>query len=179
MKYLKIDKPTGFIGNDSVKIYEKNGQLFYSFAKEGKIKFNLPKGEYYTNSDIVQCSKMHSYDFKRTRKRENFHYEEIDRVKVVIAPNPNKASIFLKKHIVVIDPSFLKMGRAVIDYLISHEIGHYHYKSEEFCDEFAQERLLKQGYNKSQIANVSAKTLGLHNGRVHTCVQNLKNAKIK
>lgn len=179
MRKIEVNKPTGFIGNNEVLIYDNKGRKFYSFQTNGEFKFNLPVGVYFSNSQFRQADKMHTYEFQRSRKRENYNYKEPEKVKVVFATNPNKASIFLKLHRIVIDPSFLKYPSYVVEYLISHEIGHYYYTTEEFCDEFAQERMLKKGFNKSQIAECSSSTLGLNNGRVHTCIQNLKNAKMK
>ncbi len=179
MRKIEVTKPTGFIGNNDVLIFDNKGRKFYSFRTNGEFKFNLPVGTYFTNSEFKQAPKMHTYEFKRTRKRENYNFKEPEKVKVIFATNPNKASIFLTLHRIVIDPSFLKYPSYVVEYLISHEIGHYYYKTEEFCDEFAQERMLKKGFNKSQIAECSSTTLGHGNGRVHNCVQNLKNAKMK
>jgi hypothetical protein len=179
MRKIEVNKPTGYIGNNEVQIFDNKGRNFYSFKTNGEFKFNLPVGTYFTNSDFKECKKMHTYDFKRTRKRENYNYKEPHKVKVIFATNPNKASVFLTLHRIVIDPSFLKFPSYVVEYLISHEIGHYYYKTEEFCDEFAQERMLKRGFNKSQIAECSASTLGHGNERVKCCVDNLKKAKMK
>ena len=179
MRRIDVKKPTGYIGQNDVLIFDKNGKKFYEFRTNGQFKFNLPVGTFFTNSEFKEVPNPHTYEFKRTRRRENYNYKEPQKVKVVFATNPNKASIFLKKGLIVIDPKFLQFPSYVVDYLISHEIGHYYYTTEEFCDEFAQERMLKAGYNKSQIADCSSSTLGIGHGRVHSCVENLKKAKMK
>lgn len=177
MRKIIVDKPSGYKCLNEVLIFDKTGRKFYDFKKNGVIEFNLPEGVYYTNSDIDKCKKMHTYKFERKRKRENYNFKEPKTLDIQFKENPNKASIFLTKNIIVIDPSFLKFPSYVLEYLISHEIGHYYYKTEEFCDEFAQERMLKRGYNKSQIAECSYSTLGFGNERVKCCIDNLKNAK--
>lgn len=181
MEKIVVDKPTGFKGYNDVLIFDNKGRKFYSYQTKGEFKFNLPVGTYYTNSKFEKCRNMHTYDFKRTRRRENYNYKEPMKVKVIFATNPNKASIFLTLHKIVIDPSFLEAPYPpfLVEYLIGHEIGHYYYKTEEYCDEFSQERMLKRGYNKSQIAECSRTSLGSNNGRVHNCVENLKKAKMK
>ena len=177
MRKIIVDKPSGFKGLNEVLIFDKSGRKFYDYKKNGVIEFNLPEGIYYTNSDFEKCRKMHAYSFPRKRKRENYNYKEPEKVEVIFQKNPNKASVFLQRNLIVLDPSFLKYPSYVVEYLISHEIGHYYYKTEEFCDEFAQERMLKRGYNKSQIAECSASTLGVGNERVICCLENLKKAK--
>ena len=181
MRELNVIKPTGYIGCDSVKIYDKNKKLFYEFKTQGEFKFNLPKGLYYTNSEFKENGKPHLYDFKAKRKREFFNYTppELGKLKVVFKPNPNKASVFMKQHLVVIDPSFLNYPRFVLKYILSHEVAHYYYKSEDFCDEFAQEQMLKAGYNKSQIEACARLTLHAGHERHRNCISNLKNATMK
>jgi hypothetical protein len=45
-----------------------------------------------------------------------------------------------------------KVSIEQINKSIAHEIGHYYYYSENKCDNFAKNKMLKMGFNPSQIA---------------------------
>jgi hypothetical protein len=182
MRTFRVEKPTGYTAQNRVLIFDADGQPFYRFeTNKGTIKFNLPKGSYMTASDITELPRPHKYEFKRTRKREFFNYTppRIGDLKIEFADNPNKASVYPKKHLVVIDNSFKALPKYCIQYLLAHEVGHYHYKTEEFCDEFAQELMLEKGFNKSQIEEAARRTLHAGHYRHKNCLHNLQNAKIK
>ena len=178
---LKLDKATGFIAEGPIHVKTIDGRPFYVISKTGKVKFNLPKGEYITETPLKRLAAPHLYKFERKRKREHYHFEmpKANQIKVEFRDNPNKASIFPRKHTIVMDNSFQSMPEYVKKYVFYHELGHYLYKTEEFCDEFAQEKMLKDGYNKSQIE--AAARVTLHNGhdRHKNCINNLKKAKMK
>jgi hypothetical protein len=108
MKNFRVNKPTGYTAENRVLIFDGEGKPFYRFETNGQIKFNLPKGNYMTASEINELPKPHAYNFKRTRKREFFNYTppKISELKIEFADNPNKASVYPKKHLVVIDNSF-------------------------------------------------------------------------
>ena len=181
MNNFRVEKATGYTAQDRVLIFDGEGKVFYRYAQPGTIKFNLPKGNYMTATEIKQQPRPHEYNFVRTRKREFFQYEppKISDLEIRFAPNPNKASVFPKKHLVIIDEGYKKLPKYCIQYLLAHEIGHYHYKTEEFCDEFAQELMLKKGFNKSQIEEAARRTLHVGHYRHTNCIHNLKNAKMK
>lgn len=178
---LRLDKATGFQADGPIHIKTADGRPFYVIQKTGKVKFNLPKGEYITETPLKRLSAPHLYKFERKRKREHYHFEmpKQNQIKVEFRDNPNKASIFPRKHTIVMDNSFQSMPEYVKKYVFYHELGHYLYKTEEFCDEFAQEKMLQDGYNKSQIE--AAARVTLHNGhdRHKNCINNLKKAKMK
>lgn len=181
MLAFTLYKPTGFIANGPIHIKTADGRPFYIMNKTGQIKFNLPKGEYISETPLKKLSNPHKYKFEKKRKREHFQFDmpKPNQLKVVFADNPNKASVFPRKHTIVMDNSFQYLPEYVKKYVFYHECGHYLYKTEEFCDEFAQEKMLQDGYNKSQIE--AAARVTLHNGheRHKNCINNLKKAKIK
>lgn len=181
MREIRVSKPTGFRAKNSVHILDKHGRTFYQFQKDGNIDFNLPVGTYLTMSELTPLPAPIRYDFKAKRKREVFHYSipKPSEIKVEFAPNPNKASILLPKRHIIFDTSWNRFPGFVKKYLFYHELGHYLYKTEEFCDEFAQEQMLKEGYNKSQIEFASRATLHDGHSRQRACVHNLKNARKK
>lgn len=175
---FSINTKTGFFSTDKVNIW-KNGKPFYQYEKNGKIKFNLPAGNYFSYGEIHQLNRPVEYSFKRTRKREKHHFEAPEKVIVVFRHNPNKASIFLNEGIIILDLNFKEMPEEVLTYILYHEIGHYFYQTEHFCDEYAQERMLNEGWNKSQILKASALSLGPENNRNRKCIHNVIKSKMK
>ena len=173
-----IDSKTGFFCLDQVNIW-KNGKPFYQYKKSGKIKFNLPAGKYFTYGEITELNRPVTYDFIKKRKRQKQHFDAPDQVTVIFANNPNKASIYLNEQIVILDNRFKLADECLLKYILFHEIGHYFYEDEHYCDEYAQERMLKEGYNKSQILKASAESLGFDNARNSKCVVNVLKAKMK
>jgi hypothetical protein len=176
---FSLDKKTGFKSSLPVTI-TKAGRAFYSYSPEkGKeVHFNLPAGKFYRSSvDLKEC-KPYEYNFKATRKVERSNLIVPETLKVKFAPNPNKATIYLDKGEIVIDSSFKDAGEVVLKHILYHEKGHFLYKTEEYCDEYAMERLLEEGYNKSQIEEAARKTFPPDHPRLKNCVHNLiKKAK--
>ena len=181
MLAFTLYKPTGFIANGPIHIKTADGRPFYIMNKTGQIKFNLPKGEYISETPLKKLASPHTYKFEKKRKREHFQFDmpKPNQLKVVFADNPNKASVFPRKHTIVMDNSFQYLPEYVKKYVFYHECGHYLYKTEEFCDEFAQEKMLQDGYNKSQIEAAARVTLQNGHERHKNCINNLKKAKIK
>lgn len=175
---LYLTSKAGFLAYDHANVW-KNGKPFYEYKKAGKIKFNLPPGKYFVHGEIERQNTPFAYSFKKNREREKEHLSAPKTVKVVFRDNPNKASIFLDEGIVILDNKFKEADECLLKYILYHEIGHYFYKSEHFCDEYAQERMLNEGYNKSQILKASAESLGFNNHRNGKCVVNVLNAKMK
>ena len=178
---LTIDKATGFIADGPIHIKTADGRPFYILNKTGRIKFNLPKGEYITETPVKRLSKPHLYKFEAKRKREHFNFDlpKKGQLKVEFRDNPNKASIFPRKHTIIMDNSFQQYPEFVKKYVFYHELGHYLYKTEEYCDEFAQQKMLQDGYNKSQIEAAARVTLHDGHDRHKNCINNLKKAKQK
>jgi hypothetical protein len=174
-----LDEKTGFSATSKVCIYQ-NGRIFYGMRKPGEeILFNLPPGRYTTEWKIETLARPVKVDFPTRRKRERFNIEPPKQVKVTFGDNPNKATIKLEAGEVLIDNSFKEAPELVKKFIMYHEIGHYFYKTEEFCDEYAQERLLNDGYNLSQVHNATAKSLNPANPRNHFCEIKTFNAKVK
>jgi hypothetical protein len=176
--YFSVDKKIGFKAASKVCIY-KDGRIFYGMQKPGEdILFNLPPGNYSTEWKIEPLSRPVKVDFPTRRKRERFNLTPPKRVNVRYGDNPNKATIKLESGQILIDNSFKNAPELVKKFIMYHEIGHYFYKTEEYCDEYAQERLLDDGYNLSQVHNATAKSLNPENPRNHFCEEKTFNAKV-
>jgi len=154
-------------------IIKKSGRDFYAF--NGPVHFNLPPGEYTTNTELTPCKPV-KYRVKSERKRERFDLKAPKKIQVKFADNPNKASIHLAEGYVILDNKYKEAPECMLKYILYHEIGHYFYTTESFCDEYATERLLEEGYNQSQIIWASEKSLGPDNVRHLSCKIKVKEA---
>ena len=174
---FNVDKKTGFKAAGKVCIYQ-NGRIFYGMRKDGEILFNLPPGQYTSEWEIQPLARPVKVKFPTRRKRERFNLTPPQKVTVKFGDNPNKATIKLEAGEILIDTSFQHAAELVQKFIMYHEIGHYFYKTEEYCDEYAQERLIEDGYNLSQVYNATTKSLNPENPRNHFCEQKTFNSKV-
>lgn len=177
---FNLEKKQGFKTSSPVKIY-KAGELFYSYKPEKgqTVHFNLPKGKMYSSSTDLEMCEPYEYNFKGSRQieRQNFIIPEF--LKVKFGKNPNKATIFLDKGEILIDSKYKNSGEVVLKHILYHEKAHFLYSTEEFCDEYAMEKLLEEGYNKSQIEEAAKATFPKEHPRLKNCVHNLKTKALK
>lgn len=136
-----------------VLIFKHGMPFYYRTNKNGVLFFNLPSGEY----DIVTGELLPAtpviYPTLNLDDRNN--YTDVKKLKIVIAPNVNRATIDLDNCVAVIDPKLAKEPEFVVKYIIGHEYGHNLYrglkqKSELACDKLACDTMLKIGYNPNQ-----------------------------
>jgi len=177
----KLNKKTGFACSGEVVVKLPNGSIFYQHKKRAPFTFNLPAGMYdIQGSNVKMLSKPTEYKIKSQRVHESTHeLPKRGELRIEFGDNPNKASIWVKKHFILIDNQYRNAPQVVKDYLIAHEIGHYRYKTERFADEFAQQVLLDKGYNMTQIVQAAASTLFNGHERHNYCFENMKNAQKK
>lgn len=151
---MEIDchSKTGFQTNDKiVRIYDDAGVLFY-FRNPVKVPFyfNLPKGKYKTTNKIVKQSQPRKFKLPKLPTRERSG-EIPKHIKWTWGRNPHKASIFRHKNTVLLDYGIKNLSRSQRVQVKLHELGHYYYQTEHYCDLFAAREMLKMGYNPSQI----------------------------
>lgn len=172
-----IEKKTGFEVKGKAAV-NRNGAPFYYFTAsnpEKPIQFNLPAGNYEFLTPFKVLPRPVKFTMPKARKREHFYpLPKPGELKVIYGNNPNKASIFPRKHVIIFDAKYKNAPQVVKDYLLFHEIGHYLYKTEKFADEYAQAQLIEKGYPLSMIVKAAEKTL--HNGheRHAYCFENMK-----
>lgn len=177
-----VGKPSGFTAKGFVVIKNaETNRVFYAFYKEGLIEFNLPKGEYISMTDIERKPTMFKFSFPSKRKRDRFDNKPLKKVKIhVIENNPNKCSIQLESGNIYIDRNFKNtVDEITLKFVLYHELGHYFYISEQMCDEYAQHRLLREGYNISQVMYATSNALSSFNPRVGECENLLKKTYVK
>jgi hypothetical protein len=162
MKTLKISEKTGFFCPDPVfLIFEaRNGKIFYEKINSGSNKFNLPKGEYLTDNSVKEIPPIEyaiklNKPVKKPKKRL--------KINIVFTSNKHKASINKNTGKIYFEKNLFKLDKTKYIYIFFHELGHLFYNSEKDCDDFSAACLIKIGYNPSQIAKASLKTLNKKN----------------
>lgn len=146
-------------------ILDDLGNPFYWHEnKEGKIHFNLPTGQYYSNVPIKKQLRFKPYGHKRNPKLPKGFLRNIQ---VYSHPNPHKASISIQKEFIIADPKFYNHKyRPCKTFTIGHELFHklYHCKTQKErdnkyyremiemkCDEASRNFMLAHGWNPSQV----------------------------
>ena len=149
---IVISKKTGFTTDaPNVAIYNDDFSPFYVKTRQGsKLQFNLPPGAYYCEQPLTQLKKPVEYKLPALPKPERKVILPSNPIQIIFRPNPNKCSIFLNLGLIVCDPSIQVKSRAEKMFVIYHELGHYMYKTEKFCDIYAACRMIEDGFNPSQ-----------------------------
>lgn len=174
---VNLKGKTGFSSSGGVVMVTRGGKLFYQVKRESPFKFNLPKGQYEIKGNVKMLSRPIDYKIKANRIKESDHpLPKRGQLVIEYGDNPNKASIWVNKHRILIDNQYRNAPEVVKAYLIAHEIGHYRYKSEQYADEFAQQILLDKGYPMTLIVQAAASTLYNGHERHTYCYENMKNA---
>jgi hypothetical protein len=162
---FSTDGVRGFrCADKEVKVFDRLGKPFYFFSKpeiQPAVKFNLPKGKYFTSNTLTEVNPV-KYDLPKLPKRER-HGKDPELYPTIVAPNPNKCSINYDQKVIVIDPEICKLPTFVLFYILQHEIGHFYYTTEKFADLYASYQLLKNGFNPSQVQQANNLTLSDRN----------------
>lgn len=160
---LSLDKKTGFTSSLPFNIYDERGILFYSSSFTNKIQngesllFNLPPGKYLYNGVLRQLDRPINIPLKKLPPKERRIKKK--RYKIEYGDNPNKCTIFYDKGLILFDKSFLKLPLFVRWNIYFHELGHHFYKTEKYADLYAYNKMIKAGFNKTQIGKTSLLTL--------------------
>lgn len=149
---MVLKQKTGFYCPSDVNILTLDGLPFYQKKNLGEgIYFNLPKGEYIVCCGIKKMPFV-NYILPQLPPKEKDN-KKVGKFKINITENPNKASIFINSGNIYLDRGISKMPKPVWVFILLHELGHYFYYTEHYCDLFASRIMLKNGYNPSQIAH--------------------------
>jgi hypothetical protein len=148
---IKINKKEGFFCPSDVIIFTPDGLVFYEKKNLGEgIYFNLPKGEYITECKLNKIGFI-NYSLPKLPPKQK--QNKIGKFKINVSENPNKASIYINSGKIIIDKNIVNKNKYVWVFILLHELGHYFYFNEHYCDLFASRIMLKNGYNPSQIAS--------------------------
>jgi hypothetical protein len=131
----------------NVCITDEQGKVFF---KPFTRRFNLPKGTYAINKNFSICEPVRYKKIILPARERNIPYPK--QFKVIQRPNKNKCSIYYELGIIVFDPDFFNSLNKFQHYFVcAHEIGHYFFKTEKYCDLFAAKKMIQNGYNATQI----------------------------
>lgn len=117
-----------------------------------RIKFNVPiAGEYTTNVDIEIVKIV---DIEIAKNLPALPPPERDRVKnptIIYDPSwtHTPASNFTEDGIIVHGPGWMALTPPLRLFIDLHEVGHFYYATEEYCDLYAMVNFLRMGYNRS------------------------------
>lgn len=157
MRKYTFDRAVICTGEIGGWIYDSFHKPFYRIISGN---FTLPRGVFYSNTIIQAREGVKVRKLAPLPKPERNIKRNASKFTFKFIPNKNKVSISLEKGVIFIDPEFWgNLGRMGREFVLAHEIGHYHYKTEEFCDSFARNSLLKKGYNYSQVATLTYSVL--------------------
>lgn len=160
MKFTILNK-TGYKGRGRVEIYDSKKRPFYTFFFNPFGFFNLPKGTYYTKSDISKVYKPIEFEYYELPKREKNRMMP-RKIVVKYGSNPeHKGTVIMTKDIYYInlDKKYKNIGRPAKCFIKYHELGHHLYKTEEKADHFAYRLMILRGFNPSQIYEAAKRTL--------------------
>lgn len=147
---FRVNEKTGFVTSDRfVRIFDERGMLFY-FRNPSKLpfRFNLPKGTY-SSGNSLKRTQPRKYKLPMLPKYERTTKPH-KQVQLLFGNNPHKASIFIDKGIILFDYAIRDLSIPQQRQIFYHELAHYHYKTEAYCDLFAVRRMLIEGFNPSQ-----------------------------
>lgn len=154
MKYLIVDKPSIFtLRNPKQKTpIFKNGDFFYFAGIGREEEFTLPAGNYRIddNNDVYFLGYLNRKPFFPKKERD-YTDKKLRSVKRVNNWD-NVASIFFyDNEAEIIADNSVFSNEVIKKAILYHEIGHYYYETENYCDVYAFENMLTEGYNPSQI----------------------------
>lgn len=162
---FNLDKKSGLISKDYViEIKDNNGLFYFKENPNNKeIYFNLPAGIYQSDNNLFLMNNPKNYKLIDLPVRNHFKKMPKD-LKIVYTKNPNKCSVDLNNNVAFFDYSFMNKPSYIKDFVYYHELGHYKYlgegnESEKNCDSYAFNRMIKKGYNPSQIMAANYFTL--------------------
>lgn len=121
-------------------------------GKTPRIKFNIPNPGMYVTPNSIEVVKISDIEIPSTTYI--LPPFERDRIKdFTIINNPNlhntPARVFTHEGIIEKGSQFRNYSSPMQVFFLLHEVGHFFYRTEEYCDLFALVHFLKMGYNMS------------------------------
>ncbi len=163
--------------DENINVFSSSGRVIYTHPNRRKrsVIFNLPNGIFNTKNNILYVKKKKNFVpsfqmlFKEYPAQWNWALPKIGELtnNFVISNNPNKASIYPGLHKIIADKKlFENLPRPCVKFILFHELGHYFYKEESYCDLFAVVCMLQNGFNyydcmltQTKYLNRSAETV--------------------
>lgn len=151
---LEIDNLSGFnCADEEILIYSVNPRLKPFYFKKNpncdKVFFNLLKGIYTTDNAVARVKPLVYLPPKLPRPERRTKAPK--KLTIFVGENPNKCSINRHNGKILIDDRLTFMPLPFIHFILFHELGHYFYKTEYKADIYAAAKMLKIGYNPTQV----------------------------
>jgi hypothetical protein len=147
---MLLDRKISVLPSSKGYVYDKNGFPIYS-AKPGK-RFNIPSGNFDLDFsyDLIPVFYYPDQRIKLPRSEKPNGNRLIRSVSY--APGVERIAIIqAKSGTIILDESLLNTPEFIHDFVLFHEIGHIHYKTEEYCDLYSMKCMLEKGWNPSQV----------------------------
>jgi len=161
---ISLSKKTGFrVENPDepvVILDERMGTFYDTWNILPVKKFNLPPGDYFlTMGKITPLSSPVNHTLSILPIAERLTYPNPQNFEVVYGQTPHKCNVLWDDKKILFDISCRSLPKFMQYFMLFHEFGHEHYDTEEYCDLYANNAMLKYGFNPSQIK--AAKDYGL------------------
>jgi hypothetical protein len=135
----------------------------YMDGKTPRIRFNIPVPGSYTFNCPFSLVKM--VPIEVNYNLPVLPSPERDRLKEpVIVYDPgwtiSVASNFTEEGVIVHGPGWLALIKPIRLFIDLHEVGHFFYRTEQYCDLYALVNFLRMGYNRSTAFYALTKVLG-------------------
>lgn len=135
----------------------------YMDGKTPRMKFNLPVSDIYTTNVPVVVVKQVPVEIPANLpnlpppERDRYNGEPV----IVYDANwtTSPASNFTEENVIVHGPGWKALIPPVRLFIDLHEVGHFFYMQEEYCDLYAFVNFLRMGYNKSTAYYALSKVL--------------------
>lgn len=154
---LTLYEKTGFrnINGNPIVILDCRNKIFYDSRRVNNRvwEFNLPEGVYTVEAGKIS-KRVNPVEFNKLPlpKPERYKRDNPEHFEIVFTDNPNKCTVDWTSKQIIYDNQFKQSELPIITFIYFHEIGHRFYKTEQYCDNYAYNRMLDAGYNPSQIA---------------------------
>lgn len=138
---------------------DDSGRLEHFYKSKG-YDFNLPEGNYLVSDEGMISGFTEPILFKNHLLPRGIFPPRFDvsKTEILLEKNPNIATVRYDENLIRFDPDFWhECTYTQRSFILFHELGHSIYNDESLCDMFAENMMLKSGFNPSQIieSNIS------------------------
>lgn len=141
----------------------------YMDGKTPRIKFNLPISDTYSCNvpfAIVKIIPVEIPPLPSLPPPERDRYKGDPQFVYDPSWTVSPASNFTEEGLIIHGPEWMKLIPPIRLFIDLHEVGHFFYKTEEYCDLYAFVNFMRMGYNKSTAYYALSKVLKASPGQV-------------
>lgn len=150
-----------------------SGEIEYFRYMDGKtprMKFNLVVPDTYFCSvpfEIIKIVPVEIPALPELPAAERNRYK--GEPEIIFDPNWNEspASCFTDENVILHGPAWMELIPPIRIFIDLHEVGHFFYRTEEFCDLFAFVNFMRMGYNRSTAYYSLSKVLRVNDQSIN------------